>query len=101
MEQMKKAAREQGFVTTLLGRKIPVHGIKDKNPAMRSFSERAAINEPIQGPAADIIKREMIRLPTALEKASLHARRLLPGHEEILSEEIGRAWCRKREVGDV
>src|SRR3546814_17526856 len=77
MEQMKKAAREQGFVTTLFGRKIHVPGIKDKNPAMRSFSERAAINAPIQGAAADIIKRAMIRVPPALEKASLRARMLL------------------------
>src|SRR3546814_3186822 len=61
MEQMKKAAREQGFVTNLFGRKIHVHGIKDKNHAMRRFSERAAINEPIQGAAADIIKREIGR----------------------------------------
>src|SRR3546814_20665083 len=56
MEQMKKAVREQGFVTTLFGRKIHVPGIKDKNPAMRSFSERAAINATIQGPAAATIK---------------------------------------------
>src|SRR3546814_9456741 len=83
---MKKAAREQGFVTTLFGRKIHVPGIKDKNPAMRSFSERAAINAPIQGAAADIIKRAMIRVPPALEKASLRARMLLQVHDELLLE---------------
>src|SRR3546814_14222773 len=88
MEQMKKAAREQGFVTTLFGRKIHVPGIKDKNPAMRSFSERAAINAPIQGAAADIIKREMLRVPPALEKASLRA--------AILSQEIGKTAIRER-----
>src|SRR3546814_11642825 len=86
MEQMKKAAREQGFVTTRVGRKIHVPGIKDKNPAMRSFSERAAINAPIQGAAADIIKRAMIRVPPAPEKASLRARMLLQVHDELLLE---------------
>ncbi|MEO3427669.1 DNA polymerase I [Pelagibius sp. CAU 1746] len=86
MDKMKKAAREQGFVTTLFGRKIHVPGIKDKNPARRSFSERAAINAPIQGTAADIIKRAMIRVPPALEDAKLGARMLLQVHDELLLE---------------
>jgi DNA polymerase-1 len=79
-------ARERGFVTTLFGRRIHVPGIKDKNPAMRSFSERAAINAPIQGTAADIIKRAMIRVPPALEDAKLDARMLLQVHDELLLE---------------
>ncbi len=86
MDKMKKEAREQGFVTTLFGRKIHVPGIKDKNPARRSFSERAAINAPIQGTAADIIKRAMIRVPPALEDARLGARMLLQVHDELLLE---------------
>src|SRR3546814_7078693 len=86
MEAMKKEARERGFVTTLFGRRIHVPGIKDKNPAMRSFSERAAINAPIQGAAADIIKRAMIRVPPALKKAKLGARMLLQVHDELLLE---------------
>ncbi|WP_193366610.1 DNA polymerase I [Pelagibius marinus] len=86
MDKMKKAAREQGFVTTLFGRKIHVPGIKDKNPARRSFSERAAINAPIQGTAADIIKRAMIRVVPALEDAKLGARMLLQVHDELLLE---------------
>src|SRR3546814_16090415 len=57
MEQMKKAAREQGFVTTLFGRKIHVPGIKDKTPAMHRFSERDAINPPTQGAAPAIHNR--------------------------------------------
>ncbi len=86
MDKMKKEAREQGFVTTLFGRKIHVPGIKDKNPARRSFSERAAINAPIQGTAADIIKRAMIRVVPALEDAKLGARLLLQVHDELLLE---------------
>ncbi|MEQ9609690.1 MAG: DNA polymerase I [Kiloniellaceae bacterium] len=86
MDKMKTAAREQGFVTTLFGRKIHIPGIKDKNPAMRSFSERAAINAPFQGTAADIIKRALIRVPPALEHAKLGARMLLQVHDELLFE---------------
>jgi DNA polymerase-1 len=86
MERSKAAAREQGFVVTPFGRKIHIPGIKDKNPAMRSFSERAAINAPLQGGAADIIKRAMIRVPGALEKARLKARMLLQVHDELLFE---------------
>ena len=86
MDRTKALAREQGFVTTLFGRKIHIPGIKDKNPAKRSFSERAAINAPIQGTAADIIKRAMIRVPPALERAGLGAKMLLQVHDELLFE---------------
>jgi len=86
MDKTKKEAHEQGFVTTLFGRKIHLPGIQDKNPARRSFSERAAINAPIQGTAADIIKRAMIRVPPALEQAKLSARMLLQVHDELMFE---------------
>ena len=86
MAETKAACRESGFVTTLFGRKIHMPGIKDKNPARRAFSERAAINAPIQGSAADIIKRAMIRVPRALEKHKLAARMLLQVHDELLFE---------------
>ena len=86
MAATKDACRETGFVTTLFGRKIHVPGIKDKNPARRSFSERAAINAPIQGTAADIIKRAMIRVPRALADKKLGARMLLQVHDELLFE---------------
>ncbi len=86
MDRTKELAREQGFVTTLFGRKIHIPGIQDKNPARRSFSERAAINAPIQGTAADIIKRAMIRVPPALEQAGLKAMMLLQVHDELLFE---------------
>jgi DNA polymerase I len=86
MDRSKAEARERGYVVTPFGRKIHIAGIKDKNPAMRSFSERAAINAPLQGGAADIIKRAMIRVPAALEKAKLKARMLLQVHDELLFE---------------
>jgi DNA polymerase-1 len=86
MERTKAACREQGFVTTLFGRKVHVPGIRDKNPARRNFSERAAINAPIQGSAADVIKRAMIRVPDALAGAGLSARMLLQVHDELLFE---------------
>ena len=86
MEAAKKQAREQGFVTTLFGRRIHAPGIHDKNPSMRNFAERAAINAPIQGGAADIIKRAMIRAPGALTKAGLNAGMLLQVHDELVFE---------------
>jgi DNA polymerase-1 len=73
-------------VTTPFGRRCHVPGIAAKNPAQRSFSERAAINAPIQGGAADIIKRAMIRIPEALAAAKLSARMLLQVHDELLFE---------------
>jgi len=86
MERAKEEARKQGYVTTLFGRKCFVTGINEKNPNMRNFAERAAINAPIQGGAADIIKRAMVRLPDALEAAKLQARMLLQVHDELVFE---------------
>jgi len=86
MENAKESARENGFVTTLYGRKCFVPGINDKNGARRSFMERAAINAPIQGGAADIIKRAMIRLPGALKMAKLSGKMLLQVHDELVFE---------------
>ena len=86
MERMKKFAREKGYVETLFGRRCHVPGINDKNPARRSFMERAAINAPLQGTAADIIKRAMIRVPGALQTAGLKGRMLLQVHDELLFE---------------
>jgi DNA polymerase-1 len=86
MDRMKKRAREMGYVTTLFGRRCHLPGIKDINPARRSFMERAAINAPLQGTAADIIKRAMIRIPDALAAKRLKARMLLQVHDELLFE---------------
>ena len=86
MERTKKGARERGYVETLFGRKIHTPTIADKNPSRRSFAERAAINAPIQGTAADIIKRAMIRMPRALVQEGLKAKMLLQVHDELLFE---------------
>jgi len=86
MERTKEIARKQGFVTTIFGRKIHVPWINDKIPARRSFAERAAINAPLQGAAADIIKRAMIRVPDALKAAGLKATMLLQVHDELVFE---------------
>ncbi len=79
-------ARQHDYVNTLFGRRCYVTGINDKNPAMRNFAERAAINAPLQGTAADIIKRAMIRMPTALAGNSLNARMILQVHDELVFE---------------
>ena len=86
MERTKEICRKQGYVTTLFGRRCHLPGINDKNPARRGFNERAAINAPLQGGAADIIKRAMIRMPAALEAEGLAARMLLQVHDELIFE---------------
>ncbi len=86
MEAAKREARDKGYVTTLFGRRAHYPGITDKNPAMRAFNERAAINAPIQGSAADIIRRAMIRMDAALSDARLSARMLLQVHDELVFE---------------
>jgi DNA polymerase-1 len=86
MERVKEQARTDGFVTTPLGRRIPIPQINDKNPMTRAFGERQAINAPIQGGAADIIKRAMIRMPKALRDAGLDPKMLLQVHDELILE---------------
>ena len=86
METTKKEARERGHVVTLLGRKCWIQGIQEKNQARRAYAERQAINAPIQGTAADIIKRAMARIEPALAAANLDAAMLLQVHDELLFE---------------
>lgn len=85
-ETTKMQARTQGFVTTAFGRKIYIDGIVDKNGARRSFAERQAINAPIQGTAADLMKRAMARVPGALVAANLDAKLMLQVHDELVLE---------------
>ena len=86
MDRMKEFCRENGYVETIFGRKCYMPGIRDSNPARRSFAERQAINAPLQGSAADIIKRAMARLPSRLIEAGLGARLLLQVHDELVFE---------------
>ena len=84
MEVTKARARELGYVETIHGRRIHMPGINDKNPARRGFHERAAINAPIQGSAADVIRRAMVAIPPALSIAGLGAKMLLQVHDELI-----------------
>ena len=86
MDRTKKLCREQGFVTTLFGRKCHYPRIASSNPSERAFNERAAINAPLQGTAADIIRRAMIRMDDALRRAKLSAQMLLQVHDELVFE---------------
>ncbi len=86
MESTKTFAHAHGYVETLFGRRAYYPEINTKNPNMRSFFERAAINAPIQGSAADIIRRAMIRMEDALADAGLKAQMLLQVHDELIFE---------------
>ena len=95
LDGIRKSAAEVGYVETLLGRKRYFPQLK--NPAtaqVRSRAEREAINAPIQGTAADILKIAMIRLPNKLEKEKLHAKMLVQVHDELLLE------CPEEELKD-
>ncbi len=86
MEATRKTARANGYVTTIFGRKCHYPRINASNVSERAFNERAAINAPIQGSAADIIRRAMIRMDDALARAGLRARMLLQVHDELVFE---------------
>ncbi|MFA5899631.1 MAG: DNA polymerase, partial [Hyphomicrobium sp.] len=87
MDETKARAHERGFVETIFGRRIHYPEINTRNPSMRGFLERAAINAPIQGSAADIIRRAMVRMPSALSDAGLRtAKMLLQVHDELVFE---------------
>ena len=86
MERLKEDARIHGFVRTPFGRRLWIPDIRAKDMARRAGAERAAINAPFQGGAAEIIKRAMVRLPAALREAGLSARMLLQVHDELVFE---------------
>jgi DNA polymerase-1 len=88
MDATRAKVREDGHVQTLFGRKIHFPDINTPQRNMRAFFERAAINAPIQGTAADIIRRAMIRMPDALAKAGLSSRMLLQVHDELVFEAL-------------
>jgi len=86
METTKQFARDHGYVETLFGRRVHIREIKSPVPGHRGGAERAAINAPIQGTAADIIRRAMTRVPEALAAKKLKARMLLQVHDELIFE---------------
>ncbi|MBK66545.1 MAG: DNA polymerase I, partial [Rickettsiales bacterium] len=86
MEDQKEFARKHGYVKTLYGRHCVVNGIKDKNFSIRSFAERQAINAPIQGTAADIMKKAMIEVHKTIEDQDLPVKMLLQIHDELIFE---------------
>jgi len=83
MDDTIASAKANGYVETIFGRRTYVGGINDKNPAMRGYSERQAINAPIQGAAADVIR---LAMPDALAAARLKSRMLLQVHDELIFE---------------
>lgn len=86
MESIVKEAKKNGFVTTLLNRRRYLPEINSKNFNLRSFAERTAMNTPIQGTAADIIKKAMIRLNQVFKEKRLESKMLLQVHDELIFE---------------
>ena len=86
MDATRDFCREHGYVETIFGRKCHYPDIKASNPSIRSFNERAAINARLQGSAADIIRRAMIRMEDALTEKKLSAQMLLQVHDELIFE---------------
>jgi DNA polymerase I len=86
IEETKAFARKNGYVKTLFGRKCHYPDLVNSNPSIRAFNERAAVNARLQGTAADIIRRAMIRMDEALAKKKLSAQMLLQVHDELVFE---------------
>ena len=86
METTKEFARENGFVKTLFGRKCIIDSSMNRGPGGKAFMDRAAINAPIQGTAADIIKRAMIKIPQSLKNENLSTKMIMQVHDELIFE---------------
>ena len=95
LDDLVAQGKEQGYVETMFGRRRPIPELKSANFMQRSFGERVAMNSPIQGTAADIIKIAMIRVEQRLRKEGLRSRLVLQVHDELLIE------ARKEEVEQV
>lgn len=86
LDRLVKKAKEQGYVSTMFGRRRPVPELSSSNFMQRSFGERVAMNSPIQGTAADIIKIAMVRVNESLKKRNMRSRLILQVHDELLIE---------------
>ena len=86
MDATREEARERGYVETVFGRRLYLPEIKSRNAARRQYAERTAINAPMQGTAADIIKRAMIALDRRLEDSGAEARMIMQVHDELVFE---------------
>jgi DNA polymerase-1 len=86
MDETRRQARESGFVETVFGRRLYLPEIQSRNAALRQYAERSAINAPMQGTAADIIKRAMIEVDAWLQKSRLPARLIMQVHDELVLE---------------
>ena len=86
MDQTRQQAREQGYVETVFGRRLYLHEIKSSNVQRRQYAERTAINAPMQGTAADIIKRAMVQLDEAISQSNLDMKMTMQVHDELVFE---------------
>ena len=86
MDETRESARERGYVETVFGRRLYLPEIKSGNPARRQYAERTAINAPMQGTAADIIKRAMITLHRWLDESGVAALMIMQVHDELVFE---------------
>jgi len=86
MDETKQKARDAGFVETIFGRRLYLPDILSRNQALRQYAERSAINAPMQGSAADIIKRAMIEVDAWLQTSGLQARLIMQVHDELVLE---------------
>jgi len=86
MDETRAQAHEAGYVETVFGRRLYLHEIHSRNAQMRAYAERTAINAPMQGTAADIIKKAMVEVQAWLEGASVDARMIMQVHDELVFE---------------
>ena len=86
MESTREGARRRGYVETVFGRRLYLPEINSKNPQRRQGAERAAINAPMQGTAADLIKLAMVAVQDWIDREALHARLILQVHDELVLE---------------
>src|SRR5690606_3380193 len=86
MEETRQRAKERGYVETVFGRRLYLPDINARNPQLRQYAERTAINAPMQGTAADIVKRAMLAIARWLPSSGLDARMLMQVHDELVFE---------------